>query len=647
VDEQWLKILVIDDSLLNLQVFKQSIKEFFVNAVVITATSGAEGILKAEDENPDMIFLDIIMPEMDGFEVCEWLKSSEKLRDIPVVFITAGPTSNKEYRLMALDCGAEGFMARPFDDLELVAQVRAMAKIRKANCDKKNEKQRLQEMVDKQTAALKKAHQKSVELLKILNKENEARKKSESALKQAQRIARLGSFEHDVIRDQINYSEEALNVLAVKKETVNNLGKLFAYLGKSIEDDEFQILMVKKQGIEIACPIPDLCEKYVKIQMLPVFDAGQAHIGNVGTIQDISEVKIKENKILYLSYHDYLTGLYNRRYFDQKLAATDRQKNYPISLVMADVNGLKLINDSFGHHMGDKLLKKAAILMQGALRKCDLIARLGGDEFIMMLPGLGAEEAAKLTERIEKKVTRESINGIDLSISFGIATKTDPSQDILETQKNAEDEMYHHKLYMGSSMRSKTIDLIINTLYEKSNREMFHSKRVGDLCNSIAQAMHVETNMIKQIALAGLLHDIGKMGVEENILNKPASLDIKEWEQMKRHPEVGYRILSSSEEFTEVARYVFEHHERWDGKGYPKGLKGVEISLQARIIGVADSYDAMTSDRTYRKGLSEEEAVSELRRNAGTQFDPIVAQVFVEEVLGKSWGLERTADIKH
>jgi putative nucleotidyltransferase with HDIG domain len=285
--------------------------------------------------------------------------------------------------------------------------------------------------------------------------------------------------------------------------------------------------------------------------------------------------------------------------------------------------------------------------MQGALRKCDLIARLGGDEFIMMLPGLGAEEAAKLTERIEKKVTRESINGIDLSISFGIATKTDPSQDILETQKNAEDEMYHHKLYMGSSMRSKTIDLIINTLYEKSNREMFHSKRVGDLCNSIAQAMHVETNMIKQIALAGLLHDIGKMGVEENILNKPASLDIKEWEQMKRHPEVGYRILSSSEEFTEVARYVFEHHERWDGKGYPKGLKGVEISLQARIIGVADSYDAMTSDRTYRKGLSEEEAVSELRRNAGTQFDPIVAQVFVEEVLGKSWGLERTADIKH
>lgn len=647
MDEQWLKILVIDDSLLNLQVFNQSIKEFFVNAVVITATSGAEGILKAEDENPDMIFLDIIMPEMDGFEVCEWLKSSEKLRDIPVVFITAGPTSNKEYRLMALDCGAEGFMARPFDDLELVAQVRAMAKIRKANCDKKNEKQRLQEMVDKQTAALKKAHQKSVELLKILNKENEARKKSESALKQAQRIARLGSFEHDVIRDQINYSEEALNVLVVKKETVNSLGKLFAYLGKSIEDDEFQVLMVKKQGIEIACPIPGLCEKYVKIQMLPVFDAGKTHIGNVGTIQDISEVKIKENKILYLSYHDYLTGLYNRRYFDQKLAATDRQKNYPISLVMADVNGLKLINDSFGHHMGDKLLKKASTLMQGALRECDLIARLGGDEFIMMLPGLGAEEAAKLTERIEKKVARESINGIELSISFGIATKTDPSQDILETQKNAEDEMYHHKLYMGSSMRSKTIDLIINTLYEKSNREMFHSKRVGDLCNSIAQAMHVDTNMIKQIALAGLLHDIGKMGVEENILNKPASLDIKEWEQMKRHPEVGYRILSSSEEFTEVARYVFEHHERWDGKGYPKGLKGVEISLQARIIGVADSYDAMTSDRTYRKGLSEEEAVSELRRNAGTQFDPIVAQVFVEEVLGKSWGLKKTADIKH
>ena len=645
MDKQWLKILIIDDSELNLTVFIRSIAEFFENAVVLTAKSGAEGILCAKNENPDMIFLDIIMPEMDGFEVCTKLKSSEQLRDIPVVFMTAGPTSSTEYRLMALECGAEGFMARPFDELELVTQVKAMVKIRKANLCQKNEQMRLREMVEKQTAALKKAHQKSLELLKTLKKENDARKKSESALKQAQRIARLGSFEHDIGSDRIVYSEEAINVLAVKEESVNTLSKLADYLGKSMHDGEFQELMTRKDGIQFSSSVKDLHEKYVKIQMLPIFGVNDEHISNIGTIQDISEIKIKENKILYLSYHDYLTGLYNRRYFDQKLATMDQAGNYPISLVMADVNGLKLINDSFGHQMGDELLKKAATLMHNELKKGDVIARLGGDEFIMMLPGTDKEAAAELTGRIEKKITNESIKGIELSISFGMATKTDPSQDIQETQKNAEDEMYHQKLYMGTSMRSKTIDLIINTLYEKSNREMFHSRRVGDLCNSIAEAMQVDNNMIKQIALAGLLHDIGKMGVEESILNKPASLDLKEWEQMKRHPEVGFRILSSTEEFTEVARYVFEHHERWDGTGYPKGLKGVEISLQARIIGVADSFDAMTSDRTYRRGISEDEAIKELRRNAGTQFDPIVAQVFVEQVLGKSWGLKNAADM--
>ncbi|WKY47975.1 diguanylate cyclase [Eubacteriaceae bacterium ES3] len=643
MDKQGLKILIIDDSELNQKVFIRSIRDFFNDVVILTASSGAEGILCAENENPDMIFLDIIMPEMDGFEVCEKIKVDDQMKDIPVVFMTAGP-SNHEYRLMALEHGAEGFMARPYDEVELVTQVKAMAKIRKANLLKKDEEIRLREMVELQTAALKRAHQKSVELLKSLKKENKARKKSESALKQAQRIAQLGSFEHDVYTDKILYSEEALNVLAVKEDTVNTLGKLADYLGKSCNDVEFRDLMSDK-GIQFSSSVKDLNEKYVKVQMLPLFADDGQHIGNIGTIQDISEIKIKENRILYLSYHDYLTGLHNRRYFDQRLSEMDSMENYPISLVIADVNGLKMVNDSFGHGVGDELLIRAAELMKKELRPVDVIARLGGDEFMMILPGVTKEEATELTNRIEKEAAKELIKGIELSISFGIDTKSSQRDDITVVQKNAEDEMYHHKLYTSTSMRSKTIDLIINSLYEKSNREMFHSKRVGDLCNAIAQAMAVDSNMIKQIALAGLLHDIGKMGVEENILNKPASLDLSEWEQMKRHPEMGYRILCSSEEFTEVARYVFEHHEKWDGSGYPKGLKGVEISLQARIIGVADSYDAMTSDRSYRKGLSEEDAISELRRNAGTQFDPAVAKVFVEQVLGKSWVAQRVTDV--
>lgn len=193
--------------------------------------------------------------------------------------------------------------------------------------------------------------------------------------------------------------------------------------------------------------------------------------------------------------------------------------------------------------------------------------------------------------------------------------------------------MYRHKLYESASIKNKTIDLIMNTLYEKSSREMLHSQRVSTICERIAVKMNFDQDDISQVKAAGLIHDIGKMGIDEKILNKPGGLDPDEWKKIQRHPEIGYRILSSSSEFSELARYVLEHQERWDGKGYPKQLAGAEISIQARIIGVADAFDAMTCDRAYRKGLSVAEAVSEIKKCAGTQFDPEVANVFVEQVL--------------
>lgn len=173
----------------------------------------------------------------------------------------------------------------------------------------------------------------------------------------------------------------------------------------------------------------------------------------------------------------------------------------------------------------------------------------------------------------------------------------------------------------------------MNTLYEKSNREMLHSKRVSALCEAIASEMNLSNDAINQIVAAGLLHDIGKIGIAEQILNKEGPLNFEEWQEIQKHPEIGYRILNSASEFSEIARYVLEHHEHWDGKGYPRKVKQEDISLQARIIGVADAYDAMTSDRSYRKGLTKKQAIQELRRCAGTQFDPIITTLFIEKVL--------------
>jgi HD-GYP domain-containing protein (c-di-GMP phosphodiesterase class II) len=262
---------------------------------------------------------------------------------------------------------------------------------------------------------------------------------------------------------------------------------------------------------------------------------------------------------------------------------------------------------------------------------------LGGDEFVMIFPNTDYAETEQVISRIKDFYKREKIGAIDVSVSFGFETKHLVAEDIQEIFIKTEDSMYKNKLYETTSMRSKTIDLIMNTLYEKNPREMLHSKRVSEVCETIALKMNLDEDIVNQLKITGLMHDIGKIGIDEKILNKPDKLTEEELKEIKKHSEIGYRILSSVNEFSEIAIYVLEHQERWDGSGYPKGLKGEGISLQARIIAIADSYDAMTSRREYKEPLSEDAAVDEIMKCSGHQFDPQIARTFVEQVMGKAW----------
>jgi diguanylate cyclase (GGDEF)-like protein/PAS domain S-box-containing protein len=352
----------------------------------------------------------------------------------------------------------------------------------------------------------------------------------------------------------------------------------------------------------------------------------------VGVTFNIDARKKAEEKILYLSYHDSLTGLYNRRYYEAELRRLDTKRNLPITLVMIDANGLKLVNDAFGHQTGDKLLQRIAIILKKQCRSDEIVARIGGDEFILLLPGTEKAGGQRVVDRINKAVESKTNKREMLSISIGIATKDDVAKDMREIFKEAEDDMYRHKLSDSASMRSKTINLILESLYEKNNREMHHSKRVSELCGMIASALLLNNDSINLIKIAGLMHDIGKIGIPDSILNKNGSLNAEEWDEVKRHSEVGYRILSSVTEFSEISEYVLSHHERWDGTGYPQGLKGEEIPFMSRIIALADAYDAMTSDRSYRKGLSEQEATTEIMNYSGKQFDPKIAMAFIEQL---------------
>ena len=348
------------------------------------------------------------------------------------------------------------------------------------------------------------------------------------------------------------------------------------------------------------------------------------------------ELAVQNEQVLYLSHHDQLTGLYNRRFYEIELKRLEETKDLPLTMLMGDVNGLKLINDSFGHAMGDALLKKVAEIIKKGCRDDDILFRSGGDEFVILLPNAEAFEAERLIKRITELSLLEKVGPIAISISFGYETKNNEEDKIQDVFKRAEEHMYNNKLSESLSVRKKTVDLIIKTLYEKNEKLEEHAQRVSKLCERMGEVLGLFDYQIKELKTVGLLHDIGKIAISETILNKPSKLTDQEWKEIKRHPEIGYRILKTDTNFSKMAEYVLAHHERWDGKGYPRGLKGSEIPYESRIIAIADAYDAMVSERLYSDAISQEDALFELEKNAGIQFDPKLVNVFIEEILGNS-----------
>ncbi len=402
---------------------------------------------------------------------------------------------------------------------------------------------------------------------------------------------------------------------------LNERIKEFEADAASVKNDVIEVDQFKKDG-SIVCT-----EVSVKLR-LNVYGGLEA----VGISRDISKRKSSERQILYLNQHDPLTDLYNRRFYNEQLEILNDQDELPLSMVLIDVNGMKLMNDAFGHLVGDSLLVNFAQVLRTSLRASDIAARVGGDEFVLLLPRTNAEAAERIVKRIKAALAKKSVQEVSISAAFGVATKLLVEEDMSEIYRVAEDNMYREKLVASRQMKADLLRQILANLYKKSDVERRHSETVSRLCMAIGREMRMDYEDIEKLGAVGLYHDIGKVALDEELINKPGELDTDEMGELSKHPEISYQILRSFAGMGEIAEYVLLHHRRVDGAGYPD-MSACELPLQAKILSVAEAYDMMTGPYPFRPALSVDQAIEELKAHADSQFDGEIVRVFIERVL--------------
>jgi len=478
-----------------------------------------------------------------------------------------------------------------------------------------------------------------------INYQHQAVQHSEELLLRNQKYNLLLDSAMDIVfemDDQFRYVEvygRGLQLFNLKEKDM--IGKTFKEIfGSNLGDEREKHLQNALKGLKSVYSwkyTNNGEDVYLETVVSPLYDAENEIMGIVGVTRDITEQEIRYNEMVHTSNHDYLTGLYNRRYYIQMLEELDSKRVYPFSVINIDFNGLKIINDAYGHAAGDQALIRTAELLLENSPKDYIVSRVSGDEFTIIMPKSDKQTTDIFISDLNKRFSNEYIGNIELSIAIGYYVKHDSSIDVDEVRKLAENDMFRHKITERKSVKNKAISAILKTLTEKYEAERIHSNRVSEISVQIGEALNLTNEELKELKIAAMFHDIGKISIPDDIINKPGKLTPDEYDILKSHTEVGYEILRAADEYSQLAIHASSHHERYDGKGYPNGLVGNQIPYFSRIIAIADSYEAMTSDRPYRSRMSDDYAADEIVRYAGTQFDPELARVFVELVLKREF----------
>ncbi len=428
---------------------------------------------------------------------------------------------------------------------------------------------------------------------------------------------------YDNVRtNDINHVISKLSNLANKKGEFKKLSDALLNINPENFEDDIELKIGKST-------------RYYNVRLSTTLDNSNRIMGKLLILNDITIRKERENQLYYQSYHDQLTGVYNRYFFEEEIIRLDIGGQLPICIIMGDINGLKLINDTFGRLEGDEFIIKISGILKHCLHDKGVLCRYGGDEFAIILQKTSNEDASRIINKMLKDCKKNSTDAMPLNVTFGFAVKTNSDQNINDILKEAENTMYESKLSEDKSMRSSLILSLKKALEERDYETEEHAERLIRLSELLGKKINLDIIELNKLKLLAMLHDIGKISIPDNIILKPGKLTSEEWEVMKKHSEIGHRIAGSSPDLAQIAPGILYHHERWDGSGYPSGLKGGRIPIISRILSIVDAYDAMISDRPYKKGVSKEKALKELERCAGKQFDPYLVEKFFEIIRGK------------
>lgn len=347
-------------------------------------------------------------------------------------------------------------------------------------------------------------------------------------------------------------------------------------------------------------------------------------------VRDMTEQVVLERQLRDLADKDTLTNLYNRRWFENYIKSFNQKETELMTLLLLDIDGLKMVNDTLGHMAGDYLLVAVSCILEQNFKNLGSVSRVGGDEFAIVIQDLDSDEIELLLKEMNEKVRQynEGVNGTKISLSYGVATHEAGPMNVELIFQEADNNMYQNKLLKTTSIHNNHVKTLMKALEAKDYITEGHADRMDDLATKIGNALHLPQNMLDRIQLLTKFHDIGKVGIPDSILKKEGSLNTDEWKVMRTHSSIGERIANESTELRDIAHLILKHHERWDGTGYPLNLAQKNIPLECRILAIVDAFDAMTNDRPYRKALPIEVAITEIETKAGSQFDPELVTIF-------------------